>query len=238
MTFANIRTEVRTYLDEATAADWTDAQLNRFINDRYLKLIQAVEKVFEGYYIISAVANSVADQQEYQLPSDFKRMRRVEIDYDPDNSDSTPQRALPINIDEVRRDLGQTNIGVTFLRRPIYYIVGGEGSNANMGFVPIPDEASSTGDEAIKIWYVPRQDELSADADDPKVPDEYQYLIAIGATADALRKGQQEMDAADRFEAKYDREVLKMQEELEDRVTEESKHIVDTSAWDIGWSWR
>ena len=217
----DIRDLVRDWLDEETAADWTDAEINVLINVYYHKIHTAVVDVFDNYEITTALSNTVADQQEYSLPSDHLKLRRVEINYDIDNSDSAPQRALPMNMDSVRRDLGQVNLGVTINRGPAYYIIGD-----SIGFVPIPTLA---GTNAIKVWYSPVRSDLSNDTTsiDIPYPDRDYLLIAYGATAEALRFGQQESTEADKFDAKYDRGIQRMKEELEDRITEESKYVVD-----------
>lgn len=220
---STIRTQVRGFLDESTAADWTNAELNTLINVRYHKVYAAAITVFEEYNITTATTATVASQQEYGLPSDFYKIRRVEINYDTSDSNSAPTRALPKNIDVVRRDLGFTNMGTAIFSNAYYYIIGNE-----IGFVPIPDKSQSG---AITIWYVKQVTDMSSDSDEIEIPypDRYWMLIAEGATADALRFGQQDMEAADRFERKFEFGLLKMQEELEDRVAEEGKTIIDTS---------
>src|SRR3990167_5976675 len=96
----NIRTQVRSFLDEVTAADWTNAELNVLINAAYHKVYSGVVDVFEDYAPISkANTTTVASQQEYSLPSDFLKMRRVEINYST-ASGSVASRAVPINMDD------------------------------------------------------------------------------------------------------------------------------------------
>lgn len=82
-------------------------------------------EVFEDYYITEATADTVADQQEYTLPTDFLKIRRVEINYDIDSSNSSFMRALPIAIDEVKTNLGNINLGVSIGSRPGYFLQGG-----------------------------------------------------------------------------------------------------------------
>ena len=220
---STIRNQVRSYLDEASPADWTNAELNTYINQRYHRVYTAAITVFEEYNITTATADTVADQQEYGLPSDFYKMRRVEINYDVDSSNSRPTRAFPKNIDIVRRDLSDTNLGPTISSGAFYYITGDE-----IGFLPIPDKA---GTNAIRIWYVKQITDLSDDTDTIEIPysERYWNLIAEGAASDALRQGQQDLRAAQDFDAKFVAGILLMQEELEDRVAEETKSIIDTS---------
>jgi len=223
-TLSTLRARTRTYLDEAVQADWTDTEVDREVNEGYHKVVTAVISVFEDYYLTSATANTVANQQEYALPSDFFKMRRVEINYDVDNTNSVPQRALPINIDSVRRDLANTTLGISVLRNPAYYLKGDV-----IGFIPIP---TKNGTNAIKIWYIKTKTDLVNDSDEVDIPypDRYANIIAVFAAGTLLRKGQQEETVAARYLAEFEAGLAKMQEELEDRVAEESKYVVDVLA--------
>jgi len=223
-TLANLEAATRTYLDEAIAGDWTDAEVDREINVGYHMLVTAVVNVFEDYYLTSATADSVANQQEYALPTDIYKIRRVEINYSPSNPNSVPQRALPINIDSVRRDLANTTLGISVLRNPAYYIKG-----SVIGFIPIPQES---GTDNIKIWYITTKDDLvnPTDTIDIPYPDRYGHLIPLYAAGTLLRKGQQEETVAARYLAEFEAGLLKMQQELEDRVAEEGKYVVDVLA--------
>lgn len=221
MTKAQIISDIRSKLNESTADFWSDAELLRWVNQRYHLLEEAVDRVFENYFLTESVTDTVEDEQEYQLPTDFKRMRRVEVNYDIDNSDSVYQRAYPVELDQIRQRLENTNLGVGIQRHPIYYLRGD-----NIGFLPIPDE---DGTNAIRIQYVAEQDDLSDDADVPVIPVSYHYLIVIGACADALEKGKRDLEEANRLNYRYDVKRREMMEELEDRVIEESKYVVDTS---------
>ena len=222
-TLLNLRTQTRSLLGEPTATDWTNAELNLLINTYYHKVHSAVVNVFEDYAPLSTSnMTTVANQQEYSLPSDLLKLRRVEINYDVSNANSAPLRAFPMPMDSVRRDLGNTNLGVTILRNPFYFLRG-----SVVGFVPVPTRA---GTDAIKVWYNPVLTDLSADTDTINIPypDNYWMLIVYGATADALRFEQQESQEALQLEAKFERGIQQMQEELEDRVADETKFVTDT----------
>ncbi len=220
---STIRAAVRSILDETSQADWLDTDLTRVINQRYHRVYTAVVAIFEDYKISTDLINTVASQQEYTsadgLNTDIFKIRRVEINYDITNTNSIFQRAYPLNeIDRVRVRLGETNLS---LRGPSYYYIGG-----TLGFLPIPDK---TGTSAIKYWYVPTLADLSSDSStiDLPYPERYYHLIVEGAASDALRFGQQESAEADKLDAKFVAGVILMQEELEDKVAEETKSVMD-----------
>jgi hypothetical protein len=218
-----LRNDVRHYLDENTEADWLDSDLTRIINKHYQRVATAAMETFENYYITESTTDTDEDVQEYELPSDFWKMRRVEINYNIADADSTFSRALPIDLDQVRGNLENTNTGVNVLRNPTYYLQGNI-----IGFRPIPD---AIGDEAIKIWYVKQVPDMTLDTDtiDIPYPDRYYGIITKAAAAEALRKGQQEPVEAKRLEDEAQADIDRMKRELEDRVAEESKMVIDVS---------
>lgn len=224
VSLSTIRTQVRSYLDETTAADWTDAELNRLINQRYHRVYSAVFTVFEEYRINYATADTVADQQEYSLPSDCLKIRRIEINYDMTGDPTAFQKAAPVtNIDAVRNNLSGTTAIGNIHRNPVYYLLGD-----TIGFLPVP---TLVGDEAIKLWYVPIASDLDGDSAtiDIPYPERYYHVIAEGAAADAYRFGEQNSTEADKFDQKFVAGILLMQEELEDRIAEDSKYVIDVT---------
>lgn len=237
-TLTVLRQNVRTYLDEATTADWTDVEVDREINAAYHSVVTAVMTTYEEFYIKTITFNSTANQQEYTsvdgLPTDIFKLRRVELNYDVSDSNSIPRRAKPVSIDAVMRDLGNSALGLTVYRNPAYYYIGsGSGATgATLGFIPEP---TKTGTNAIKIWYIPLIVDLSAASDEINIPypDRYFTIIAKSAAGTLLRKGQQEEEVASRYlgEAKADLDTL--QQEIEDRVSDDVKFIVDTSGEDV-----
>lgn len=232
-----LRKDTRLLLDEQTAADWSVAQVDSSINYAYHEIVTSVIEAFEDYYSKTDTLSTVDGQQEYDvetdgLPTDFFKMRRVEINYDVSNSNSSPSRATAIGLDDVKKDLGNTSIGT--LRAPSYYLIG-RASNLKLGFIPVPNE---DGTDAIKIWYVYLVSDLSETTDTPDIPyeDRYSRLIGYGAAADLLRKGQQEEVAAARYRAEFELGLEKMKQQLEDRRADGVKTITDTIGMDTDFS--
>lgn len=231
-TLANIRTLVRANLDEISEADWSNDDLDSVINSRYQRVYANAVTVYEDYKVSTDTDDFEADTQEYSLPTDLFKLRRVEVNYDVSNSNSIAQKAYPVNMDAVRTRLAESNLGTSILRNPVYYIHG-----TTIGFLPIP---TSAGTAAIKYWYIPVITDLSSDSSEIDIPypDRYYYLIVDGAAADALRFGQQESYEADKLDRKFEQGLLKMQEELEDRIASESKAVLDVDpigSFEEGW---
>lgn len=216
----DIRGQVRSFLDEPIAADWTDAELNQLVNARYHQVYTAAIDAFENYSDLKTATTDVkVNQQEYELQLDFLKMRRVEIKYKDSNGNF--QRALPTTLDQILRDLDSSATGVTNLANPVYYLRGNV-----IGFLPVPDLEVTNG---IKSWYYAKQPDLVEDFDEIVLPyaDRDWMTIAYGATADALMYGQQEPGSSSEMETRFRRGVREMQQALEDRVSDNAKFTVD-----------
>ena len=233
-TLTNLRAQVRTYLDEATTADWTVAEVDREINVGYMKAYAEVVNVYEDYYSTTTTLTTIADQQEYGtsdgFPTDFYKMRRVELDYTPSQSSSVPRRAIPVSMDSVLRDLGNSALGISVWRNPAYYLRGN-----TIGFIPVPTEG---GSGALKLWYIKTLSELSSGSDEIDIPfpDRYFDSIVLEAVGTLLRKGQQEERVAMVYLSQAQEWRDKMRNELEDRIADDTKSITDTIGEDVDFS--
>lgn len=229
-TLATLQAQVRTYLDEVTQADWTDTEVTREINVGYMKVYSAVINDFEEYYSTKSTANSVANQQEYALPSDVYKIRRVEVNYNPSDTNSLPRRALPLSMDEVLRDLGNSAMGITVYRNPAYYMRGN-----TIGFIPVPTQS---GTATITLWYIKTITELSSATDTIDIPfaDRYYDAISLEAAGTLLRKGQQEEEVARQYLLEAEQRRQKMMMELKDRAADDAKQITDILGYDVDFS--
>ncbi|MDD4984862.1 MAG: hypothetical protein PHQ43_03590 [Dehalococcoidales bacterium] len=229
-TKAQLNQAARTYLDEAVQADWEETEVNREVNNGYHEVVTAVIETFDDYYLTEATADTVVDQQEYRLPSDFFKVRRVEINYDVDNSGSRYQRALPVSLDQVRRDLGNENAGITVLTNPAYFLQGNY-----IGFIPVP---TNVGTDAIKIWYVRQVSDLDEDSDtvDIPYPDRFAKLIPMYAAGVLLKKGQEAVNEGNDLLNQFYVGIERMKQQLEDRIADENKSVIDTRMESIDFS--
>jgi len=203
-------THIRNITDETSTADPTDAMITNFINYRYQDLVGRIMNVREDYFgTTDATLDTVADQEEYTLPVDsnsrnkVKEIKKIEIAYDGSNYNI----AYPIDLNEKYSTESDTNAAYT-QNNPRYYIFGNK-----IGFSPIPDSSQTNN---IKIWYIPRPDDLSTGTDIPILPDEYHKLIAYGAAAD-LRKRDDNFRAAQNYEKDYETGARQMVIEVKQR---------------------
>ena len=220
-TLTNLRTKTRTFLDEVSEADFKDYEVDTAINDAYHKVITAIVTVYQDYYSDTYEIDSVANQQEYSLPSDFFKVRRVEVNFQPSDTNSTSLRCFNINIDVVRRNLSNPNVGNYSITNANYYLLGDK-----IGFIPIPTES---GTDAIKLWYIKYISDLSSASDVINIPyaDRYWQIIPKIAAGSLLRKGQQDEKSALTYLSEANSEMETMKEEIVERPAEDSKVIAD-----------
>lgn len=216
-TLQELREHTRVYLDEDSEADWLDDQIDREINYAYMEMYTAVIETYEDYYRTKAQTDVEESQQEYALPSDFFKLRRLEVCF---KTGEDRVKATRQDFEQITRQIDSQNFGSS--NRPIYQISGNF-----LQLLPVPTESVTDG---MVLWYIKQVPELSANSDTIDIPfaDRYGKYIAIGAAAELLRKGQQEETVAAKYDEKFAVGLEKMKQELEDRYVDGSKFIIDT----------
>lgn len=226
--------EVRSYLDEAVQADWLDTEVLRSINRAYHDVVGFVIEDYEQYYETTVPFTYAvqATVQEYAIDPSLLKVTRVEINYNPTITGSQPSRALAVKMEEIGRNLANTNtIGSTFSSG--YYLHGSIGAQT-IGFIPIPS-SSDTTDKSISVWGISLPTDLVDTGDNVNIPhaDRFAYLVSLKAAAQLLRKGQQEEAAAARYMAEFRQGIVDMMTALSSRQADGMNTIVDVLLEDI-----
>lgn len=240
---AYLRAQTRTYLDEATQADWKDTEVDREINNGYHEVVVAVMDVYEDFYLNTVLFNTVQNQQEYGvadgLPANLFKIRRLEINFNPQLHDKR-QRAMPVQLDTVRTDLAGTNPEITTFRAPVYYLIGGGSTNYKIGFIPTPVQSGpdTSAQPNVKMWYVEEAVDLVLSTDDVKIPyaDRWAQLISRYAAAVLLSKGQQEEKVGLSYMGLFERGLQKMHQQLRNRISDDAQSVIDTASEDVDFS--
>lgn len=213
----NLRVGTRVYLDESAQADFLDTEVDRSINYAYMDVAIEVMGVKEDYFFTTTpkYISTVANQQEYDVDSSLIKVRRVEINYNPTDANSTAIRSIAIKTEEMPLRLNSNGLGSSGIFTSGYYINGQQGAQ-KIGFTPVPQNA---GTNNVSMWGIALPDELSAVSDTIKIPapDAFGYLVELRAAAILLRKGQQAENYAARYMQEYDQGILKMKNFLKDR---------------------
>ncbi len=206
------------YLDEVTAADWDDDQIDTELNYAYMEMYTAVVETYEDYYRKISTLDMVPGQQQYELPDDFFKLRRLEIKY---FSTSDYYKAMKYSFDQIGMAFDSVNIGSS--ARPTYDITG--------DYLRILPVAPSDADGSLRLTYIKVISELESDTDVIEIPfpDRFAKYIVKGACGELLRKGQQEETVALQYDNQFQMGLEKMKQELEDRYADGPRMILDTA---------
>ncbi len=227
-TFQNLQTGVRVYLDEASAADFQDSEVERSVNYAYHDVVNAVIQVYELFYeTISPFTYAiVANQQEYTIDPTIIKVTRVEINYAPQQSGSTPLRAIPVKMEEALLNItNSASSGAVF--NAGYYLHGNL-SNQTIGFIPMPTQADTTK-KSINVWGIQIQSDMVNSTDTPNIPyaDLWGRLIELKAAEILMHKGNENENAATMYQQLYKQGIDDMQQFLRDRQADGVNMIVD-----------
>lgn len=220
----------RTFLDESQPANWTAAEVLYQINYAYQFVASKVIEVFEEFYFTTTpyTYSTVVNQQEYTIASTLLKVERVEINYDPTITNSQAQRAVAIKMEEIPTNLGNTLLNGTTSNAGYYFI--GNQSAQKIGFLPIPQKAATNN---ITVWGIEAPADLVNTTDPVIIPyvDNFAQIIVKMAAANLLKKGGQEVRAADDLLQEASQDILNYQTFLSERQSDGPQMIVE-SAWD------
>lgn len=215
MTRGDIRGRVRFFIDEPTAKNWSDSDLNNAINRAQEKVAQEITHIYEDYFIKIADLNpggnppgTIINQEFYTLPSDFLKFKRIErTDYG--------QAVPPIDINEKTINgtsvpplvpLGGGGIAIA------YFVLGN-----SVGFAPIPQSQIP-----IRLYYNYRLADLVNDTDVSDIPADWHDLMSYRAAIDAFVKDEADPSAMWQM---WNEGIDRMHRTLRNRQTQEPRRV-------------
>lgn len=180
MNRSEIRTDVRTLLNEPTAGFWTDANLNTYINKANQRVNSIIAATKEDYFTLSATFSTVANTKSYTFPSDCRFIRRME-------HYSVSDPSYKLKVDELKFPRTEMQGDWPFLEpgMPKRYTVYGTQFNLE----PIPDDIYT-----MRIYYDSRKDDLALDAESPSSPTDFHDLIVYWTVVLALAQNKESSD--------------------------------------------
>src|SRR5574343_299109 len=166
VTLSAFRDRARQRADMVNSRFVTDAELNNYINasiDELYDLLIASRG--ENYYVKSYSFTTTTNVDSYALPEDFLKL--MGVDYVTSTTQAITLKAF--RWQEINRFI-----------QPFYntrnynlmYQVRGE----NLVFIPTPN-----GNQQIKLWYIPRAIDLSADTDSFEGINGWEEYVVIDA---------------------------------------------------------
>lgn len=175
-----------------------DASINNYLHLFVNEAIQSMDGWdFEGEI---ATTSLVASQQEYVFPSDILKIKRIEITYDGTNWYKV--RFADVNTLDTTAD--STTVNQNFQTTNPFADI----HDSSIFLYPIPTATSTNG---LKIWYENEVTELSADADEPTIPEAYQKGLCYGAATDYFDR-EAESKKSRYMEQKMEKNIFRMKD--------------------------
>lgn len=174
-TLLDLRTDVRSHVDEQTAVFWTDEELNRWCNEA-LREIARRSETLQNQKSYTVIAN----QEAYILPEDMLRIYRVE--YRRTSDYRVPLEFRPFNEMDSVWGFSRTGGGT-----PDFYSIWsypGEGGQG-LYIYPIPSETLNDG---LRVFYYALPRNLESDDDVAEIPAGWEDLVPLYVEYTARRK--------------------------------------------------
>ncbi len=173
MTFLEQQDLVLSWLDDVNAGYFTRPEVKRWLNNAQAEVQKNIIQYFEGYFQKTVETYLVIAQKEYNLPSDFKKLVRLEIVL----SGTAPSSEDRIQLSKITHNQQDFFIDQQGTPRAYYF-------NGNqLILVPAPNSAFK-----MRMDYVYRLQDLASDSDTTEIPAEYQELMCVLATLDGFYK--------------------------------------------------
>jgi hypothetical protein len=164
----------------------SDAELTNYINSSIKELYDILVQEYDGEYYVSEYEFTTTDSKTYDLPSDFYKLKGVDMKINNSNFYTLKQ----FNFNERNRYTENApNSPYSFVR---YRLQGGK-----LAFTPKPGTGKDT-----KIWYIPLATELVDDSDTFDGINGYEEYVIVDAAIKMLLK--EESDASALYQMKAD----------------------------------
>lgn len=223
-TVGNLRLEAQQRINKENSQFYTNQEWNSMISQSYKELWNIIAQKFgDDYYVAQPYTYTTAQTvQFYPLPLDFKALLGVEVALNP----SDPNSWISLRQFEfVQRNLYNypnvyTFYGITNLR----YRLNGN----NLYIVPNPQ-----GGQTIRIWYVPRPNQLINDTDTVDAVAGWEEYIVADVCIKALAKEESDVSV---FAAQKQALIKRIEEEAENRNIGDPQLVSDSKRRNFAWA--
>jgi hypothetical protein len=222
-TVGNIRLECQQRINKENSQFYTTQEWNSMISQSYKELWDILAQKFgDDYFVAEPYTYQTANgTQFYPLPSDFKALLGVEVSL---NSNDPNAWISLRQFEFAQRNLWNypnvyTFYGITNLR----YRVNGN----NLMIVP-----AQQGGQTIRIWYVPRPNQLINDTDTVDAVAGWEEYIVADACIKALAKEESDVSV---FAAQKLALLQRIEEAAENRNIGEPQKVTDIKRINFAW---
>jgi len=153
-------------VSSSTVPDLT--QVKRDLNTARDLAFNRLLSLGQDYNVRLTKADLVADQELYGLPSDLRKIVRVEVGY----TNSTDR----YKVDRMDSNAEGDPVNTTYSQADPKYMIRGDNIELN----PAPTSAVTDG---LWLWYVEDLTDMSADGDTSDLPLDYDHLLPLYAAA-------------------------------------------------------
>lgn len=177
MTLVNLQAKTRYLLGELSSSNYSDANLNRALNDYYMRAI-AIAIESNGQWEVRgtiATADLVDGQREYVLPATLIALKMIEANFTGNQNDWRKLDIVDLrnlgaitNYQDDPEDDSNSESVVRIFDNSLYFIS--------------PPKNSVT--DGLKIYYQKEQTELSGASDEPTLPEHLHLYLVYGACMD------------------------------------------------------
>lgn len=171
MTFLELRVLTSTWLDDVNNGYFTVAQVNQWLNNAQREVQKLVEQSFEGRFEKCVETTTVVNQREYQIPTDMKRVVRLELVLQGSSFENESVQRLD-KITPNQQDFFTERVSTP---RAYYF------KNNQIILVPAPNIAKT-----LRLTYTYRLADMVNDGDVSEIPEDYHEMMAVLATLDGL----------------------------------------------------
>ena len=209
MTFLEMQDQVLQDLDDVDAGYFTRPIVKMYLNQAQKQVQKLVEQAFEGHFSLCAETTLVIGQREYELPTDFKRLDRLEIIL----SGSTFGTQ---NVQRVAKITPNQQDQFARTGTPLGYYFKG----TQLVLVPCPDIAKT-----LRMEYTKKLSDMVNDSDVSEVPTEYHELLPVLAQIKGLIRDARNIAEA---EKKRDELIQFIMRDAEQRNVDMPRTVVQT----------
>lgn len=177
MTFKEMFSDLQSRMGDVGQTQFTPLELKQWINAGQQDVANRLDNITSRWFGKSTAINTVLNQEEYDIPTDARRIRAVGLKASAEATDYAQCMMMDVN------KFGATQNNSFYApsaTQPFWYQWG-----TKLGIKPIPSAVITGG---IKVWYYKRLPLLSADTDVSEIPEEYQNLIILRAQIIAAPK--------------------------------------------------
>jgi len=216
MTRSELKTLMRSWLDDTNGGYFTDSQCNTWLNLAQRRVQMLLLQAGENFYEKTVETLTVASQADYVLPSDFFILHRLEIITSGSGTSESRQPIYPITINQ------QDFVSISLGTPTNYYL-----KKDRFTLSPTPD----TANKVLRLYYSYLVADMSADGDEPDAPEQYHELVAIYAAEDGFIKDDRTMNNLMVKKEKYESLI---KQAAENRTQDRSRQVVMVEDYDAG----